>query len=107
MVSLEWEAAMSQSDDRIKAIVREHLATWFDDIEITSINVRHVEDEDGVEFLAISVVFDGKKKQLDAAKTSKVVRHVRPKMRAAGENAFPVFSFIAKSELGKLSPEAA
>lgn len=97
---------MSDSS-KIKKIVESVLADKFDGIEIVAINVKADIDEDGDDVITINVVFDGTKKRLDSGKTSSLVRRVRPKFAEIGETAFPVFSFIAKSELGRRSPEAA
>lgn len=98
---------MTKRDDAVRKIILAHLAERFEGVRIMAVNLRHATDADGDDILAINVVFDGKSNQLDPTKTSSVVRHVRPAIEVLGEHAFPVFSFIARSELGKTSPEAA
>lgn len=96
--------------DRVQVIsdmVRRLLHDRFDDVEIVSVDVRPDVDADGDRVLFITVVFDGKRKQLDSQKTSGLARHLLPEMQEAGENGFPIFSFIAKSELAKVKPDAA
>ncbi|MCR9256964.1 MAG: hypothetical protein NXI16_12830 [Alphaproteobacteria bacterium] len=97
---MAWQGELA---DKIASALSDRLPN----VEIVAVNVRPELDESGDEVLFINVVFDGKTEQLDAARTSKIVRHIRPMIQEAGISAFPVFSFIAKSELGKLKPEAA
>jgi hypothetical protein len=92
---------------KVEQIVRSVLAQEFGNVEILSINITPDFDEDGDSVLIVKVVFDGDKRVLDARKTSGLTRHVLPKIEKIGVNAFPVFSFIAKSELGKITPDSA
>lgn len=87
--------------EKIENIVRSVLADRFDDVVIHSIDVKPDFDEDGDRILYVEVVFDGVKRSLPAKTTSGLVRSLLPKMEAIGEDRFPVFSFIAKSEIGK------
>jgi hypothetical protein len=104
----QWrDLCMRNRKKNIRDIIRTLLESRFDDVEIVSVNVRPDLDTDGDPVLFITIVFDGKKKQLDPRKTSGLVRRLLPKMKEAGEEGFPVFSFIAKSELGKIKPDAA
>lgn len=91
--------------DTIRDIVRSILSERFENIDIVSINIDRDVDEDGAPILLVKVVFDGKKKQLDAKKASGLVRRILPKLAEADERGFPVLSFIEKSDLGKLAPE--
>lgn len=93
--------------DELLDVIESVLKERFDDVEIESISIEHDLDEDGDAILLVQVIFDGKKKQLDARKTSGVLRHMLPKMAEIGEYAFPVISFVAKSEIGKTKPAAA
>lgn len=99
---------MARSDEAsIRKIVESVLRTRFGDVEIVSVDVRPDVDASGDRILLITIVFDAKEKGLDARETSSLARRILPKMQAVGEEGFPVFSFIAKSELGKLKPETA
>lgn len=93
--------------EKIKDLVGTVISERFDNMDIVAINVRPDFDDDGDDIITISVIFDGNKRKLDPKKTSSVLRYLLPKIRAAGERGFPVMSFIAKSELGSVSPEAA
>lgn len=90
----------------LKQLIAKLLTEQFRDVKIESIDVQPDVDEDGEALLIVRVVFDGKHKQLDARKSSSLVRRLRPIIYNAGERAFPVFSFIAKSELGKLKSDS-
>jgi len=85
---------------RIERIVRDALTRDFDNVEILSIGILEDEDTDGEDVLRIDVIFQGASKDVDAKKLSGAVRHVRPKLRAIGEKAFPLFSFISNKDLG-------
>ncbi len=93
---------------KIINIIKADLQKRFEDVEIVSINVVPEVDEDGDDVLFVSVVFDAKeRKRLDPRKTSAMARSIVPQLMSAGEDAFPVFSFIRKSEWREKSPEAA
>lgn len=91
----------------LKAIVEAVLRERFDDVTIESMELERDIDQDGDEILRVNVIFDGKKKRLDSRKTSGLLRHLRPKIAEIGEYAFPVVSFISKSDYGKQKTAAA
>ena len=93
--------------DKVEQILRSVLEQEFENVEILSINITPDLDEFGEKILIVKVVFDGDRRALDARKTSGLARHILPKIGAIGEDAFPVFSFIAKSELGNVNPDCA
>ena len=88
-------------------VVESVLKSRFRDIDITSIDINPDVDEDGEPVLAVRVIFSAHEKRLDAGEASGLVRHILPKMEEIGENRFPIFSFIAKSEMGKTNPDSA
>lgn len=90
--------------NELEKIIRSVLQDRFDGITIDSITVVPDRDEDGEPILHVKVVFDGKNKTLDARRAASVVRHLRPKI-ANFEDAFPVISYIAKSEIAKSKTE--
>ena len=61
------------------------------------IAVRPDFNEYGDEILVIKAIFN--EDRLGVQRTSGLIRHLRPKLAAVGTEAFPVISFIAKSEL--------
>ena len=88
-------AALKSLEDIVGDVLRER----FDDVDIDEIQVRRDEDHDGDPILKITVVYNTKnKKGLDATKTSGIVRVTRPRLSEINESAFPVFSFISRSD---------
>lgn len=90
---------------RITEVVNDTLSADFDSVKIIKIKVVGDDDFDD-DFLRIEVIFEGARKDIDARKLSGAVRHVRPKLTAIGEKAFPLFSFISERDAGagKLEP---
>jgi hypothetical protein len=90
--------------EEIAKVVRTTLAADFDKAKILEVTVEKALDSDSQEILRIRVIFEGAPKDLNATAVSGAVRNVRPKLSELGFDAFPLFSFIAKSELeeGKL-----
>jgi hypothetical protein len=92
---------MKRNFARIAKIVSETLAADFRKAKIIDVRVREDRDFDGAEILRVDVLFEGSPADLDAGKLSGAVRNVRPRLVSeAGETAFPLFSFISKSDLG-------
>lgn len=98
---------MNENMDRIHEVVLAALRDDFDDIEIHELIINRDVDYDDDEVLRITVVFEGTPKNIDARIVSGAVRHVRPKLTAMGENAFPLFSFVSKSDVGARAGEPA
>lgn len=88
-----------------KEIIEKVLKDRLDNVE-ASVSVTPSLDEDGDRILLVTVVFEGDSKRLDPRETSGLARRVLPKLREIEEKGFPIFSFVAKSELRKLNPEA-
>lgn len=89
----------------VKEIVRDVLTQELGSMEVVSINIWPDIDEYGEKIIKINVIFGGREKKLDPTKTAGLARHLIPRLQDVGEGAFPILSFIAKSELGKLNPE--
>ena len=85
--------------DVVEATLREHCGDVFE-----LIAVRPDFNEYGDEILVIKAVFN--QDRLGAQRTSGLIRHLRAKLAEAGTEAFPVFSFIARSELRDRDLEA-
>lgn len=83
-----------QLRDVIEAVLREQ----FRDVTIETIKVERDTDEDGDDILRVQVIFNGQSKGVDAHKAASLLRYMRPKIAKIGEDAFPIVSFIAKSE---------
>lgn len=92
-----------QVEDVIAAVLEERFGT----AKIVSVDVKPDVDEEGERVLFVNVVFNAGKKPLDARETSGLARRVLPKIEQLGETGFPVFSFIAQSELGKVASDPA
>jgi hypothetical protein len=89
-----------RNTNRIAKIVKEVLAADFNRVKILDVRVKDDVDADGEAMLRIEVIFEGPRKDVEALKLTGTVRHVRPRLRAINENAFPLFSFISKGDLG-------
>lgn len=91
----------------IAKIVKDVLASDFENIKIVEVRVRDDLDTDGEEVLRVDVLFEGAPKDLKAGSLVGAVRRVRPRLIEAKERAFPVFSFISNKELSAGAFEAA
>ena len=85
--------------DIVESTLRERCGNVFE-----LIAVRPDFDEYGREILFIKAVFNIDR--LGSERTSGLIRHLRPKLEDAGTEAFPVISFIAKSEIRDRDLEA-
>lgn len=85
--------------DIVESTLRERCGNVFE-----LIAVKPDFDEYGGEILVIKAVFN--RDRLGAQRTSGLIRHLRPKLAEAGTEAFPVISFIAKSEIRERDLEA-
>jgi hypothetical protein len=91
----------------VRDIVRETLEKQFPKIKIARIDVAEHIDDDGDEILEINVIFEAEEKDFNPAELNELPRLIRPKLAEAKEHGFPLFSFIAKSDLRKMGSEAA
>ena len=85
--------------DIVEQTLRERCGNVFE-----LIAVRPDFNEYGDEILVIKAIFN--KDRLGAQRTSGLIRHLRPKLAEVGTEAFPIISFIAKSELRDRDLEA-
>ena len=88
---------------RVKDVIEETLIERCGDV-FELIAVRPDFDQYGDEILIIKAIFN--EDRLGAQRTSGLIRHLRPKLAEVGTEAFPVISFIAKSELRDRDLEA-
>ena len=93
------EHASPKVKDVIEETLRERCGNVFE-----LIAVRPDFNEYGDEILVIKAIFNADR--LGAKRTSGLIRHLRPKLAEVGTEAFPVISFIAKSELRDRDLEA-
>ena len=68
------------------------------DVAFLVIDVSPDIDEDGQEFLWARAVYDGEPSVIDTRKSLTMVRQLRPKLDDLEVSAFPVISYIAKSD---------
>lgn len=93
---------LKQARRVIDAVLRERHG----EVKFVKISVNSDVDEDGDEFLWVKAVYDGQPKNIDTEKATSMVRHLRPKLEEVDVEAFPVISYIAKSDLKKRELEA-
>ena len=93
------ELDLAKVRDMVEVTLRERCGNVFE-----LISVRPDFDEYGGEILVIKAVFN--KHRLGAQRTSGLIRHLRPRLAKVGTEAFPVISFIARSELRDRDLEA-
>lgn len=91
----------------IEKIVRSALRERFPKIHVVGVNIDDDTDEDGDAILRIRIIFESGDKDFDPTKIPPLMRAIIPKLSAAHLPGFPILSFIAKSDLGKLKPETA
>ena len=92
-----------QASSKVKDVIEETLIERCGDV-FELIAVRPDFDQYGDEILVIKAIFNADR--LGAQRTSGLIRHMRPKLAEVGTEAFPVISFIAKSELRDRDLEA-
>ena len=92
-----------QASPKVKDVIEETLIERCGDV-FELIAVRPDFDQYGDEILVIKAIFNADR--LGAKRTSGLIRHLRPKLAEVGTEAFPVISFIAKSELRDRDLEA-
>ena len=89
-----------QDLDKVRDIVARALAKRFTPEEFTfdPIIVKPEIDEDGDEILWIQIIFDGDQDNLDPGWTVRMFEFIDPELEKLGITAYPMTSFIEKSE---------
>jgi hypothetical protein len=85
-------------NQQLKDVVKQALNQDFANIKILDVRIRKDVDADGDDILLVDVLFAGKPKAM-AQHVSSAFRDVKKDLEELGENAFPVMSFIAQSEM--------
>lgn len=80
-------------NDQVREVIEEVLREIFDDDSIEVVSVEHSVDDDGDHFLKIWATFDAAETSFNGDKAVTVVRHMRPRLEAIGETAFPILSY--------------
>lgn len=87
-------------------VIDELIRTRFDEVPFVKITATPDINEDGEEFLWVKAVYEGQPSNIDTRKSVTMVCHMRPKLSDVAVDAFPVISYIAKSDLKKQELEA-
>ena len=93
--------------NRLEEIVRSLFVDRFPGVQIDDVVIRSDTDNDGDKILRIAVVLASAVESLNGDNLLGFARLLRPKLEAADVNEFPVMSFIAAREVGKMKLEAA
>lgn len=83
---------------QIAKIVRDELRHDFEKARIVTVDVLDRVTVDNETYLKIDVLFDGEQSDLDARKVAGAVRRVRPALIEAGEQGFPLLSFVSRRD---------
>ena len=84
---------------RLRKLLYELLSSELSATRIVRVALREEIDHEG--FLRVDVIYDSANSKVDARKLTGLVRKIRPTLLSEGETGFPIFSFIADSELGR------
>jgi len=84
--------------DQIKKVVKKTLTKPLGKVSITKIDVVDGVDADGDDILRISVIYDGGPEDLNPEKLLGITRILRDELDTIGEQAYPLVSFISKTE---------
>ncbi len=91
--------------DAARRVINHGVRNYHGEVKFIKIAVRPDIDQDGDEFLWVKAVYD-EPASIDLGKSTSIVRHLRPKLAEVAVEAFPVISYIAKSDLKKAELEA-
>ena len=92
---------------QIATIIRSTLALEFRFFDIKEIQVKEDVDEYGDDILWVDVIYEGAYGNIDISALGGAVGLVRPGLLQIGEEAFPVFSYIAAADAEKRHRAAA
>lgn len=87
-----------QETERLNALVGELVRSRFGEGQIERVFAEVEQDDDGDQFLSVTVVFNPQAGALDAERTLGLARHLRPRLEAERVAGFPVFRFLSKQE---------
>ncbi len=85
--------------NEIESVVRSEIHSG----AIVNVIVDRDQNFDGEPIVNVKIVYDSKSKKLKTSETLGLKTIVRKKLYEIGEDAFPIFYYILKSEAGKLS----
>lgn len=85
--------------NQVQKIVAEVLAEIFaDEARFGPIYMGSDVDHDGIEYVTAHAIYESADELLDVNKMLAVIEPLRDRVRALGESAVPVLSYVAKSE---------
>ncbi len=93
--------------DRLEKVVMTLLTESFPQARVNQVVIRPDKDSDGDSILRITVVMASEPKQLDPSRLASFTSLLQPKLAEVAAAGFPVMSFVAEREAGKLHLEAA
>jgi hypothetical protein len=94
---------MSAIKAAIVQMIEEVVRQRFADALIHDVRVSQEHDSDGDALFRVTVVFERKGAQLlDAHKTAGIARHIRHRLLEEDEDAFPIVTFVSKSDAAGL-----
>lgn len=91
----------------IQKIVKAEMAQRFPKAHVVDVYVESREDGEEDMTIDVKVILEAKKGDFDPTKIPDFLTAITPKIMAARQDPFPVFSFISKSEWGNRKPAAA
>lgn len=94
--------ALQLTQKELRELVLDELRARFPGVYFSSVKVTPDKDEDGDDILIIRVVFDETKKIPSASGTASFTRYAMNSLSNKGIDAFPVFSYVSKSDEKKL-----
>ncbi len=89
----------------VEKIVKEVVSERFAGVPIESVRVKSAFDEFDDPILRVTIVLDVEEGALDPTRTLGMIRLLRPRLAEIGEDAFPIISYVAKSEMDRLGLE--
>jgi len=94
------------NEQQIREIVEAAFKSYFGDVKLLMVNVRHGFDYDDDPVVDVNVIYDGKVEQLNGAGIVGVRSEVVTKVWREMEDSpgFPHVHFIARSDLGRRDP---
>ncbi|PSJ59981.1 hypothetical protein [Kumtagia ephedrae] len=91
------------SDSRLKSEIEKVVREQVHSGKVTDVAVKSGTGSDGDEIIRVHVVYESKSSIIDAQETVNVMRNVRGRLEKMGDDRFPVFYYVATSEVGKIA----
>ncbi|RUW60974.1 hypothetical protein [Mesorhizobium sp. M7A.F.Ca.US.008.03.1.1] len=91
------------ADEKVKSAISKVVRDKIHSGKILNVVVNRDTTTDGDNILNVYVIFDSKNNKIDARETIGITRQVRNNLSEIGEDSFPIFFYVAKSEAGDLA----